>query len=378
MKRSFIYALSTLVGSIIGVGLYSLPYITARVGIWVMLFYFLVLSLVSILIGLIYGEVILRTKGLHRLPGYAEKYLGLGAKRITFLVSGLGYAGATLAYLIVGGGFLASLFKPIFGGSYLIYVLIYFFLGAFLIYFGIKSIAQTEFLLLFLFFAILGFIFFRGFSLIDVNNLFAFDFKYLFLPYGAVLFSLSGASLIPEIKEMLTDNPKNLKKVIIWSVLISALTYLFFIFMILGISGQSASVNAITGLSGFLSNGIVSLALSFGILTTFTSFLTNGLTFKKMLWYDLKLKKNLAWLIACSVPLILFILGFNNFITVVSLVGGVLMGASLVMITLVYLKAKTKGDKKPAYNLSLPRILVYSLILFFILGIIYEIFYFIT
>ncbi|MAF20621.1 MAG: hypothetical protein CMI55_02985, partial [Parcubacteria group bacterium] len=84
MKRSFIYALSTLVGSIIGVGLYSLPYITARVGIWVMLFYFLVLSLVSILIGLIYGEVILRTKGLHRLPGYAEKYLGLGAKRITF------------------------------------------------------------------------------------------------------------------------------------------------------------------------------------------------------------------------------------------------------------------------------------------------------
>jgi len=35
-----IYALATLSGTIIGVGLFSLPYITLKVGFWVMLGYF--------------------------------------------------------------------------------------------------------------------------------------------------------------------------------------------------------------------------------------------------------------------------------------------------------------------------------------------------
>ena len=118
------------------------------------------------------------------------------------------------------------------------------------------------------------------------------------------------------------------------------------------------------------------LALLFGILTVFTSFLTISLTLKKILWYDLRLKKNLAWLIACFAPLILFMIGFDNFITVIVLTGGVMLGIDIIIIILIYLKAKIKGDLKPAYSLSIPRFLVYSLIAFFIIGIIYEIIYF--
>jgi len=113
------------------------------------------------------------------------------------------------------------------------------------------------------------------------------------------------------------------------------------------------------------------------MLTVFTSFLTISLTLKKILWYDLRFKKNLAWLIACLVPLALFIIGFDDFITVIALTGGVMLGIDVVIIILVYLKAKIKGDLTPAYNLSIPKFLIYSLIIFFIIGIIYEIIYFI-
>jgi len=374
--KNFLKALATLTGTIIGVGFFSLPYITSKVGIWVMLFYFLILGGIIALYGFIYGEISLRTKGLHRLPGYAEKYLGQRGKKIAFISNLIGFSGAILAYFIIGGGFLRSLFQPVLGGSDTVYTLIYFSIGAILIYFGIKSIARVEFLLLILFFVVLGLIFIKGFSLIRVEHFFAFDPKLLFLPYGAVLFSLSSAALIPEIKEMLEDK-RNLKKIVFLSVLISALVYLLFVFVILGITGSSTSTDAITGLRNLLGNGIIVLALVFGLLATFTSYITLGLTFKKIFWYDLNLKKNLSWALACFIPLILFFFGFNNFITVVSLVGGVLIGIDVVLMILIYLKAKKKGDLTPAYSLNLPRLLVYFLILLFILGAVYEVYYFI-
>ena len=213
-NSDFFQALAILTGTIIGVGLFSLPYITAKVGIFTMLFYFLVLGIVTSLIGLFYGEIALRTKGLHRLPGYAEKYLGKRAKIIAFISSSLGLTGAILAYLIIGGRFLESILQSCFGGSDFIYVLIFFLAGAILTYFGIGSIAKVESFLLILFFFILGFIFYKSFWIIDVENLLNFDIKYLFLPYGAILFSLSGTTLIPEVKEMLSKNPKKLKKLI--------------------------------------------------------------------------------------------------------------------------------------------------------------------
>lgn len=376
-NSDFFQALAVLTGTIMGVGLFSLPYITAKVGIFTMLFYFLILSTVIILIGLFYGEISLRTKGSHRLPGYAEKYLGKRAKVIAFITNSLGLTGSLLAYLIIGGGFLKSILNSSFGSDDFIYVFIFFSIGAILTYFGVGSIAKAEFFLLILFFFILGFIFFKGFWMIDVKNLLNFDVKYLFLPYGVILFSLSGTTLIPEVKEILSKNPKKLKKLILTAVIIAAVTYIFFIFLVLGITGQNTSNNAIAGLANYLGSGVIMLALFFGVLTVFTSFLTISLTLKKIFWYDLRLKKNLAWLIACLAPLTLFFVGFDDFITVIALTGGVMLGIDVVIIILIYLKAKTKGDLKPAYSLAIPNFLVYSLIVFFIIGIIYEIIYFI-
>jgi len=363
--KTLIYAISTLSGSIIGVGLFSLPYITLKVGIWVMLGYFLVLGTLVILVHLFFGELALKTPDLKRLPGFAKFHLGKWGEKIAFLSSILGIFGAILAYIIVGGEFLTELLSPFFGGGNLVWTLFYFSLGAILIFFGIKAISKVEFWGLVLFFIILIAIFFRGQTFLKIENLFPVpDFSQLFLPYGAILFSLWGAALIPEVEEMLRERKKFLKILIPISILIPIFVYLFFIYLILGITGPQTTESALTGLRNFLGDRIVSLGLFFGVLTTFTSFIALGLTLKKVFWYDLKINKNLAWAITCFIPLFLFLIGIKSFIPVICFVGAIMLGIDGILILLMYRKIKPRN------------FLIYPLFMILLGGIIYEIIYF--
>ena len=358
-------AIFTLSGTIIGVGLFSLPYITSKVGFWVMLGYFLGLGALVILIHYLFAIVAIKTPDFLRLPGFAKIYLGNGGEKVAFVSTILGLLGAILAYIIIGGRFLESLLSPVFGGNNLIYTILYFMVGAFLIFFGIKAIAKVEFWGLILFFLILILIFFRGLPQIQIGNLFPLpDFSKFFLPYGPILFSLWGAALIPEVEEMLGEKKNLLKKIIPISILIPIFVYLFFIILVTGITGAQTTPEAIAGLKNFLGNGIVILGLFFGVLTTFTSFIALGLTLKKVFWYDLKINKNLAWLITCFAPFILFLIGIKHFIPVISFVGGVMLGIDGVLILLMYHKLTRKK-------------FIFPLILIFLAGIFYEIVYFI-
>jgi len=361
-----IYAMATLSGTIIGAGLFALPYITLKLGFWVILGYFLILGSLVILIHLFFGELALKTPDFKRLPGFAKIYLGKGGQIIAYTSTILSIFGALLAYLILGGEFLAELLSPVFGGNSLTYTLFYFVIGAALIFSGIKAIAKVEFWGLVLFLVILLAIFFRGESFIITENLFSTpDWSLLFLPYGVILFSLWGATLIPEIEEMLGKRKKMILKIIPVAILIPMIIYLFFIYLILGITGSQTTESALTGLRDVLGDGIVSLALVFGLLTTFTSFITIGLTLKKVFWYDLKFTKIISWAITCFLPLFLFLAGFKSFIAVIGVVGGMMLAVDGILILLMYKKVKPER-----------KIFVYPLILLLLGGIIYSIVYF--
>lgn len=369
--KTFIYALSTLSGTIIGVGFFALPYITLKTGIWIMLAYFLVLGSLVIIVHLLFGELSLRTPDLKRLPGFAQIYLGKWGKNLAIISTILGLFGAILAYLIVGGEFLANLLSPFFGGSNFLYTILYFIFGAGFVYFGIKAISKIEFWGVVLFLVVFIIIFFQTKDFINIENLFLIGnwklgVRSLFLPYGPILFSLWGAALIPEVEEMLAEKKYLLKKVITFSILIPIVIYLFFIYLILGITGSKTTESAMTGLRDFLGQGTVSFGLFFGVLATFTSFIALGLTLKKVFWYDLKIGKNLAWIVTCFLPLILFLVGIKSFISVISFVGGIMLGIDGILILLMYKKIRPER-----------KVLAYPLILIFLLGIIYEIIYFI-
>jgi len=134
---------------------------------------------------------------------------------------------------------------------------------------------------------------------------------------------------------------------------------------VIGLSGSGTTESSLVGLKEFLPVGLFRISLLFGFLATFTSFIALGLTLKKVFCYDLKVDKNLSWLITCFLPLSLFLLGVRSFIGVISLVGGVMMGIDAVLILLMY--RKIKGS-----------FLVFPLIIIFLGGIIYEVINFLT
>lgn len=364
----FFYAVSILAGTMIGAGLFALPHITTQVGLGVILVYFIVLGFVSIAIHHFFADVALKTKDNLRLPSFAGIHLGSWAKKLTVCTGIIGLSGSILAYIILGGEFLSGLFSSSLGGGSFEYSLIYLTIGSILIYFGIRAIEKIEFLGIIGFILVLIMILITGRADINPTGLLEIGKGLeadLFLPYGAVLFSLWGAALIPEVEEELTGEKEKLKWVAPVGVILTILIYFFFIFIIVGITGANTSKEAILGLMDYLDNRIVALALIFGLLATFTSFVSLGLTLKKILWYDLDLPEKLSWAVVTFVPLAAFLIGVDNYIHVISFVGATLLAIDAIVITSMYQKYKPAKYK----------FLTYPIILMFALGIIYNIVY---
>ena len=281
-------AVSTLSGTIIGVGVFSLPYITIKAGFGLMLFYLVLLTVLVTLVHLFFSEVALKTPDFLRLPGYAKIHLGNWGKKAAILVAVLGSIGALLAYIIIGGSFLANLLMPFLGGSLLLYTILYFILGAFFIFLGIRAISKIEFWGLLLFFLSLFIILWCGFPFFKINNLASKainGFSSFFLPYGPILFALWGATMIPEVEEMLGRDKKSIKRVVAVATIIPALFYLLFILPVVLISGSGTSTETIAGLAKSLGSRAMAIMFLLGFLATFTSFLAIGLTLKKVFLY---------------------------------------------------------------------------------------------
>ncbi|MBM3206204.1 MAG: hypothetical protein FJZ43_01090 [Candidatus Staskawiczbacteria bacterium] len=363
--KNYIYPVVTLSGSIIGVGFLSLPYVALKVGIVPMIFYFILLTAIIVYLHIILGEISLKTPDFKRWPGFVEYYFGKRAKKLILLPIVVGSFGVLLAYLIVGSQFLSAIFSPVVGGNIIAYVVLYFVILSLAVYFGSGVIARLEFWAIVALVISLAVILFKALDQFKISNILASDpgigLNNFFLPYGAILFSLWGTALIPEVEEMVRGRKKALKVILIIATLLPAVIYLAFIFLVLGISGENTTESALTGLKDVLGNGVSSVALFVGVITTFTAFIALALYLRKMFVYDLKINDKLASTIVCFTPIVLYFIGFNSFISIVSFIGGVMLGIEGILILLIYKKIGGKS------------IIVYPLIILFLLGIIYSI-----
>ncbi|MDP2910344.1 MAG: aromatic amino acid transport family protein [bacterium] len=367
---NFIKALAIFLGTIIGVGIFGLPFVAYKAGFFIVTFYFILMVSIVIWVNLIYAEVVLAEKKVRRFPGYVGEYLGKKWKNTSFIVMAVGLIGALLAYLIIGGEFLSSFLNPYLGGTPLLYTFLFFIPGAYLIFKGTKSISGVEIFLLFALLIILGVFFIKAFPYVDFNQFDDIHLDFLFFPHGVVLFSLWGTALIPEMKEIVNGSRSVLRKVIISGIIISSLIYLLFIFIVLGASKPVVSEEAISGLNQVIRDDVVKLGFIFGVIACFTSFIALGLTLKKILWHDFGLSKNLSWALTCFLPLFLFLSGLREFIKVISLTGSVALGIEGIIIILLYRKFLKKKLFRPLNPVF------YFLIGIFILGIALELFYF--
>lgn len=363
-----------MIGTSVGVGIFSLPYVASKSGFIYFIVLIILLGIVTIILNLMYGEITLRTINKGRLVGYCEKYLGKKGKILATIITLFTLYSSMLAYIIIGGVFMNAVFSPSLGGSEFFYSLVMFTFIAMGIYISLKLISIIEFLMVvFLFVAIFGIIL-RGMPMVDVSNLMTYDSSQFLFPFGAILFSLGALAAIPTLEHIVKKKQKRIKNAIIIGNIIPIIVYIFFVVVILGITGSETSQEALYGLSISVGNGIVTIGLIFGVFAIATSFLMLGVSLKEMFWYDYHLSEKKAWALTCFVPLIVFILGLRDFITVVNIAGGIAGGFVGLLIIIIFYKSKKKGDLKPAYEIKVPLALSFIMILIYIAGIIFSIY----
>jgi tyrosine-specific transport protein len=369
-NKNFFFAISVLIGTIVGAGIFGIPYVIEKSGVIPGLFYFLILGILVTLIHLFFGEIILRTKEQCRLPGLARRYLGNWGKRLVMVSVVAGVSGALLAYLILGGEFLKILISPLLNLSSLQFTLIFWLVLSYFIFRGIKVIAPAEFFTNSFFFLIIIVILFFCLPKFEVSNIGIFNLSNLFLPFGVILFSLIGWSAIPEICDFLKNCPekREVKKIIISATIIIIAFYILFVLIVIGVAGKNVSQDTLSGLLPFLGQKIIFLGALAGLVTLADSFLVLGLYLKNTFIYDFKFSKNLSFLISCGFPLFLFLIGFRSFIATIGFVGTIVGVIEGIIIILIFRKAKTLGDREPEYSFKVPSILLYFLIAVFVLG----------
>ena len=374
MISNFWYAVSTLAGTIVGVGVFGLPYVAWRAGFFTEAVYLAVLFFVFVSLHLMFGEIILRTGARHRLVGYVGLYLGERARKFVTLTTTLGTLGGMLVYILVGGRFLNVLFDGFLAVPAYSY-LVFWAAGSCLIIFGLKVIKRSELVMLFFMVAAIAVLMIGGAKKISLDNFFTFDSSRIFLPYGITLFALAGIAAVPAVRDILEGSEKKIKKALILGTALPALFYVLFVALVLGVSGEAVSEDAISGLKSVLGNFVVFTGALFGVFAVATSYITFGLYLKDMLVYDLSINKILALLFIISAPIALVFLHSDSFIVVLGFIGAIFGGLDSIFLIYTYKKAKQKGDRTPEYAYNIPAPLLNILIAVFIFGIFYALFF---
>ncbi len=374
MNRKFFFAVAVLVGSMVGVGIFGLPYAFVQAGFWPSMILLVLIGLVTLLVDIMYGEVILRTHAKHQLLGYAKLYLGPASEKLLFFSAVLMSYVGLLAYVIISGDFLNTLLSPFFYAPTSTYSILFAVVLSLAVLLGIKWVSRVELLFSCLFIVVIGLIFAAGVPAIHAINFTGFNRVNIGLPYGVLLFAFGGLMGVPLMREVLVGQERKLRKAIGFALLIIGGLYALFITSVVGVAGSATTQDAVSGLYQFLGTKIVVLSSLFGIFAITSAFLMVASALINTFHLDFKIHKFNSWVLVVVPPFILFLAGIRTFVGIISLAGGIALAIEQIMVVFLYAKTKAKGDRLPEYSLNIPTWLLYIIIMVLTGGIAYFLF----
>jgi tyrosine-specific transport protein len=370
-KRLFI-SVATLVGCIVGAGMFGVPYVIAKAGFLPGIIAVITIGLLFLLINLYLGEVALRTKGNYYLSHYAEKYLGRAGKQAMFISLVIGIYGALIAYAFGQGAALSSLtgIDSLLGGVIVFAAL------SIAVLAGLNFISYAESVILPVVIGFTLLIFFYSIPSLEPSNYSGFSFDGIIVPFGVLLFAFMGTSAIPELKEQLDKDKKLLKKAILLGSIIPIFIYLLFTAAIVGLYGELTPEIATLGIEARLAPWFFYIGGLFPLLTMSTSFMALGLALSRVFTNDYGLRRNSAWLLTCFVPFIIFVIlkaldigGFASILDITGILTGVL---AIILVVLMAYSAKRLGDRKPEYSVYINKPIAFLIITLVLIGGIIE------
>jgi len=354
-QRQYIAAVLTLVGTIIGVGVFGVPYALSQVGLLPAVLYIVILGGVQLLQHLYFTEAAIACPDKLRLVGLVERYLGKGAKPIASASIIFGYWGAILAYMLVGGTFLHVLLNPILGGDVLAYQVAWGVVASIVIWFGLDVLPGFAVLATSALIGAMLLIFGMGLPHVDPSSYLPLIKQgNLLLPYGVVLFSLGGLPAILEMEDILKGDHRRYRSAVVFGSLLAVALTGAFGFVVWGVSGEGTTSAAIVGLQNVMGGNIGLIGSICGFLAVVTAFFSVGTNLKNTFRFDYRLKNDFAWLLAVGVPFVILLLGMKDFVRIVSFTGAVFGGVTSIMVALLYIAVTKKHAVRGEKTLGVP------------------------
>ena len=348
--RHILLSIGLLSGAIIGAGMFALPFVFYTAGFAAGFFVLAVGACVLTGIHLMYAEVILNTRGEHRFVGYTRIYLGESAARFAMLMMIITELFVLAIYMILAKDFFGLLLPA--GYSWLAFVLFWTF-GSLFIFIRDSRLALTEFLITGGMIAIIAIIFLIGFPKVQLSflPLFNSDISSWFLPFGPVLFALFGTVAVPSVVRYLQKiYPTNGRLVrtarmaIVLGTFVSASAYALFVLGSLGLS-SAPSEDAVSGFIGSVHPLVLFGVGILGILSLWSSYIIVGLDVRNIILYDLAFSRVGAAGIVVLSPLIVYVASSQDFIGLISFVGGVFLAVEGLFLIFIWKRCGGRGTK---------------------------------
>jgi amino acid permease len=339
-----------LIGTIIGAGIFGVPAMIGEWGIAVSTLAFAAITLLVLAAQLFYAEAVLANGEEARIEADAAKWLGKPVGAVAGAVQALQIFGSNLAYLILGGEFLAVLMRMVgVDVPLIVWQVVFWIVGSIIVCYGLAAVVRAEVYLTWFLIAsviLLIFAFASRLAIEDVMRLgFTLPARFTFEPYGVILFALLGVTPIPEIVEVVKRKREDVFKAVIYGTVASAvLTYAF------GVFGWLASGGAIgrdpSDVIRSLPVAIAFIVPIAGFLAIVTSYISTALDLRNMFHLDYHFSDRLAWLISLGVPIALLFLTPRDFLGTISFVGAVFGTMIAVIVALMGYAALSKGARK--------------------------------
>lgn len=364
------HATAILVGTMVGVGIFGIPFVFAKAGFWVGAAWLVFIMAVTALFNLMFAELMLRTPGNHQLAGYARAWLGDWARGVVTFCNLLGIYGALLAYTLIVGQFLHNVLSNFFSVDPQWYSILFTAVLAPVILARLRTVAVVEQFMTALFVAIVGIIAALGLPHVSAVNYAGSIPDFWFLPYGVLLFAFAGVSSLPIMRQILTGREAKFRGATLSAVGLVGLMYLLFAATVVGVSGDVTTPDALRGLFDFLGQPVIIIGSLLGILTISTSYLMLGTALHEIFHVDYKVRAFPAWLLTVVPPLAFFFARLN-FIDIIGTIGAVAVGLEAIIFIFAYLKARRHGAREPEFRLRIPGFVWYLLAVVFAAGLVY-------
>ena len=371
MKNILVPA-SILAGTIIGAGVFSLPFVFKEVGLATGFFYLAFFCFIYIFIYFLYADIAVRTPGEHRFIGYAEIYFGRIGFWAAIFIALLQLFVVLVIYLILAPSF----FKLLLSGSETFYLAVFWLICSVVIMLDIKRAAIFESLIVSGVVIIIAVIFFLGlggflssdipWGGIDISK---------FLAVGPILFALAGILTVPEVISYFREANIPIsfaRKSLVIGAVVPVIAYGAFVLGIIGLS-ESVSVDAISGLAGNIPAPYLVLLGVLGSLSLMGSYVLVGIIIRKMLNFDLHLSKLLSMVLTIVLPISFYFIGLRDFISSISFVGGIFLPIEIIFIIFMWLQMDKKSEMPPTLAGKYTKLLISPILVVFSVILIYEI-----